>query len=138
MSYQTPEQYLERLDAKFTKIELACRCCGLMTFHPSFLEHLHGLRIAFDKPMSLSSACRCLAHNIREGGAKKSLHIGDTPQHPGQLGTLAVDVRVPDGAYRGALFALAWRLGWSIGWGRGFLHLDRRDWVGLPQQTFDY
>jgi hypothetical protein len=111
-----------------------------MKFHPGFLEHLHGLRLAFDRPMSLNSACRCKRHNGAVGGNAKSLHIGDESQHPGQLGTLAVDVKVTDGEYRGALFALAWRLGWSVGWNakQGFLHLDRRDWTGLQQTSFDY
>lgn len=138
MSYMTVDQYLERGYPAFTRAELDCACCGLAKFHPGFLEHLHGLRLAFGKPMVLTSACRCKAHNAKVGGNAKSLHIGDVPQHPGQLGTLAIDVKVTDGLYRGQLFALAWRLGWSLGWGDGFLHLDRREWVGLAQTSFDY
>ena len=140
MGYQTADDYLAREDAKFTKAELDCGCCGLMKFHPGFLEHLHGLRLAFGRGMTLNSACRCKRHNAAVGGNARSLHVGDEAQHPGQLGTLAVDVSIPDGEYRGALFALAWRLGWSVGWNakKGFLHLDRRDWCGMKQNSFDY
>lgn len=132
------ESYLARDDAKFTLQELNCNHCGLAQFHPGFLEHLHGLRIAFARSMVVNSACRCNVYNAQIGGAKRSLHVGDVPQHEGQQGTLAVDIHYSSGEYRGALFALAWRLGWSIGWGKGFLHLDRRTEVKLPQATFDY
>lgn len=138
MSFQTVEEYLSRKDAKFTRGELACRHCGLARFHPGFLEHLHTLRLSFAQPMTLTSGCRCQVHNANVGGNKRSLHIGDAPQHAGQNGTLAVDVATPSDEYRGILFAMAWQLGWSIGWGRGFLHLDRRDFVGLAHNSFDY
>ena len=127
--------------AHFTTAELACRCgCGLATFHDGFLVALESLRRAFDEPMSITSACRCTAHNEQIGGHPNSLHVGDREQHPGQKGALAVDVATPNGAYRGRLFATAWRLGWSIGWNarKGFLHLDRRIAVGLAQNSFDY
>lgn len=121
----------------FTQAELACRHCGLARFHPGFLDDLSRLREEYARPMRLTSACRCAEHNRAVGGHPRSLHVGDAPHH-GANGALAVDVATADGAYRGALFALAWGLGWSIGWGRGFLHLDRRGLVGLPQQSFDY
>lgn len=124
----------------FTEEELRCKGSGLLRFHPGFLEELKDLRLTFGEPMFLSSACRAASHNAAVGGHPKSLHIGDLPQHPGQLGTLAVDVIVTDGARRGKLFSMAWNLGWSIGWNakKGFLHLDRRDFIGFPQTTFDY
>lgn len=122
----------------FTPAELRCRGSGLLRFHPGFLEALHDLRLTFGRPMRVNSACRSSAHNKAVGGHPRSLHIGDEPQHPGQQGAMAIDIAATDGAYRGALFGLAWDRGWSIGWGRGFLHLDRRVDIGLPQTTFDY
>ena len=125
----------------FNDSELACRCgCGLAQFHPGFIDSLELLREIVGKPMILTSACRCTAHNVAVGGHQRSLHVGDSAMHPGQQGTLAVDVAASDGAFRGLLFATAWDMGWSIGWNakRGFLHLDRRDLVGLPQTTFHY
>lgn len=128
----------------FDDKELGCRHCGLMKFHPGFLEELNVLRGALNKPMVLRSACRCRAHNDSDAvkGHKNSLHVGDLPAHAdkGQQGTLAVDVETPDGVYRGKLFGLAWDHGWSIGWNadKRFLHLDRRDMIGMEQTTFDY
>jgi hypothetical protein len=116
-----------------------CRCgCGLYQFHPGFLDQLEKLRVAFNEPMNVNSACRCAKHNRAVGGTEKSLHIGDAFQHPDQKGAMAVDIRSLNGAYRGRLFSLAWDFGWAVGWGKGFLHLDRRADIGLPQTTFDY
>jgi len=137
----------KKLSEHFYEHEFRCKCpCGQVILHPGFIDHLETLRVAFARPMRVLSGCRCKAHNdlpAAEGGAgghEKSLHVCDHPQHPGQLGTLAADIEAADGAYRGALFAMAWRLGWSVGWNakRGFLHIDRRGLVGLPQTSFDY
>lgn len=124
----------------FSAEELRCRCgCGLARFHPGFLDHLERLRLAYGRPMALSSACRCAAHNARESpqAPLRSLHIGDKEVRPGQRGAAAVDVLVT-GADKGDLCAAAWRLGWSVGWNRSFLHLDRRVELGMPQTVFEY
>jgi zinc D-Ala-D-Ala carboxypeptidase len=124
----------------FSRAELQCKCgCGLAQFHPGFLDHLETLRRAYGRPMKLSSACRCAAHNAKASPQApiRSLHIGDRETRPGHRGTLAVDVAVA-GEGKGDLFALAWRHGWSIGWNRAFLHIDRRSDIGMPQTTFEY
>ena len=134
------------LTANFTKAELQCRCgkCGLAVFHPGFLDELQALRVEFALSMVVTSGARCKEHNDRPakdggaGGHVRSLHVCDQPQHPGQKGALAVDIRAVDGLYRGELFSIAWRRGFSIGWGGTFLHLDRRDFVGLPKRSFNY
>jgi hypothetical protein len=112
----------------------------MVRFHHGFLDSLEAVRVELDLPMPVMSGCRCLIHNAAVGGHQKSLHVCDHEQHPGQEGTLGVDVATPDGAYRGKLFAIAWKHGFSIGWNaaKRFLHLDRRDLVGLPQTSFDY
>lgn len=125
----------------FKDEELACRCgCDLLRLHRGFRDSLNALRADLGRPMVITSAVRCSAHNKAVGGHSRSLHVGDDPQHPGQLGCLAVDVAVPGGYYRGDLFAAAWKRGFSIGWGgkRGFVHLDLRTLIGLPMATFDY
>jgi hypothetical protein len=124
----------------FTRPELECRCgCGLAQFQPGFLDHLELLRRSYGRPMRLTSACRCAAHNAKASpqAPQRSLHIGDRETRPGHNGTLAVDVAVA-GMDKGDLFAVAWRLGWSIGWNKTFLHLDRRVDIGMPQVTFEY
>jgi hypothetical protein len=126
----------------FSDAEMSCKHCGLLNLHPGFAEALVELRETLAEPMAVASGCRCLEHNTTIKGHKQSLHIGDVPAHAdkGQQGTLAVDVAAADGGYRGRLFVAAWRRGWSIGWNSRlkFLHLDRRDLVGLPQTSFDY
>ena len=130
----------------FTQEELSCPHCDLFRFHPGFLDRLQELRIVLEtlRPsrasMRVTSGCRCIEHNRNIGGHPRSLHIGDETQHLGQQGALAVDVATPDGAFRGDLFMLAWERNWSLGWNakRGFLHLDQRVMVGLPQNSFDY
>ncbi len=123
----------------FTRDELQCRCgCGQLRLHPGFLDALQSLRSWFERPMTVSSGCRCRSYNVAVGGNSRSLHICDEAQHEGQQGTLAVDIATSDGAYRGDLYTLAWRHGFSVGEGRGFLHLDRRDMVGLRPTTFPY
>ena len=124
----------------FTAAELRCKCgCGLAQFQPGFLDHLEALRRAYGRAMTISSACRCAAHNARVSpqAPLRSLHIGDKETRPGHLGTLAVDVAIT-GMDKADLFAAAWRLGWSIGWNHAFLHIDRRVDIGMPQTTFEY
>jgi len=126
----------------FSHDEMACDHCGYGRLHPGFGEELDALREEFGLPMAVTSFCRCKAHNANVRGHPESLHIFDHPAHSnrGQKGALAVDIATPDGAYRGKLFAIAWRRGWSIGWNAAhkFLHLDRRDVIGVPQTSFDY
>ena len=132
----------------FTQAELACKHCGVFNLHSGFGEELDALREAFGQPMVVRSGCRCKEHNDRpaaEGGAgghPLSLHICDHPAHAdkGQQGALAIDIATPDGPYRGRLFTIAWTRGWSVGWNAKlrFLHLDRRDWLRMPQTSFDY
>ena len=124
----------------FTRAELVCRCgCGLAQFQPGFLDHLELLRVSYGRQMPISSACRCAAHNARVSpqAPLRSLHIGDKPTRPGHTGAMAVDVTL-GGEDKGDLFGIAWRHGWSVGWNKGFLHLDRRVDIGLPQTTFEY
>lgn len=130
-----------RLTENFYEDEFRCRCgCGQLKLHPGFVESLQEVRTELDLPMHPTSGCRCHAYNVAIRGHPRSLHVCDAPQQLGQLGTLGSDFAAVDGAYRGKLFSIAWRRGFSIGWNakRGFLHLDRRDFIGLPQQSFDY
>jgi len=125
----------------FSRAELQCRCgCRLARFQPGFLDALSELRIEFARPMNVTSACRCLRHNrtVSALAPTRSLHIGDHSTRPGHDGCAAIDIRCPDGVYKGRLFAAAWRDGWSVGWNKTFLHLDRRVDCGMPQTTFDY
>ena len=134
----------------FTPGEFRCRgigcCSGLIIVHPGFLERLQLARNEFGKSMHVLSGCRCKVHNEKPaalggaGGHPRSLHVCDAPMHPGQEGTIAVDIAAVDGTYRGELFTLLWKHGFSVGWNakRSFLHGDMRVWLGMKQTSFDY
>jgi len=134
----------------FYASELASKDTGAIRVSFSFIDALQLLRTRLGFPMVITSGCRTKAHNTEVGGHPRSLHICDEPRtHSWNTipeneslertvpGTLAVDVRASR-KYRGILFTAAWKDGWSVGWGDGFLHLDKRIWIGLYQTTFDY
>ncbi len=47
----------------FSKSELACKCCGDAQMDEDFMDRLELLRMAYDRPMKVSSAYRCPGHN---------------------------------------------------------------------------
>ena len=117
----------------FSAEELASPDTGVVRLHPGFAEALRELRLAYGKAMIVNSCCRTAAHNDQVGGHPRSLHVYDSPHHAarGQAGTLAIDVRYGNGGEGWQLVAAAQRLGWSIGVAKTFVHLDRRDLIGL-------
>jgi len=121
----------------FTRAELACRRRGGLRLAPGFAEALVALRLAFGRPMRVTSCCRSAAHNRAIGGHPRSLHVFDEPAHE-TGGTVAIDIAIPDGGYARALAGAALERGWSVGVARGFLHLDRRDLAGLAPALFGY
>ena len=122
----------------FAHQELACPSTGQVSLAPQFEKDLLELRITFDHPMTVTSCCRSASHNAAIGGHPHSLHVYDRSHHPTR-GTAAIDIAWPDSATQKTnLLRLALALGWSVGVARGFLHLDRRDIVGLPQTPFGY
>ena len=49
----------------FSEAELTCRCgCGMLPKR-DFMEKIERLRVAYGKPMSVTSAARCPAHNSK-------------------------------------------------------------------------
>ena len=125
----------------FSPFEIACRESGRIVMPEEFFDELQKLRTHLGRPMHVTSGCRSVAHNLVIGGKSRSFHLIDANERAGvNLGCIAVDVAAVDGPYRGALFAAAWIRGWTIGWNaaRGFLHLDRRDFAGWRQTSFDY
>ena len=47
----------------FTDNELKCRCCGVSTMQPEFMDSLEKIRMEMNRPLKLSSAFRCSKHN---------------------------------------------------------------------------
>ena len=103
-----------------------------------FGEALEQLRIKFDEPIYLTSACRSPGHNAKVWGHPRSLHL-TVNEHHTTGGTCAVDVVATDGQYRAKLIALALGQDWSVGVASNFIHLDRRSrYCGLPQVLYHY
>jgi len=116
-----------KLTKHFHIEELACKCCGQMGFAPDFLQALESLRVAYGKPMIVSSGYRCPKHN---GDVSTTGGSG-----PHTIGAVDVLVRGADALH---LIDVALGAGWT-GFGisqKGasrFIHLDRLNDVGHPR-----
>ncbi len=113
------------LSAHFNRREFACTCgCGFDTVDVVLLEALEAIRTHFDRPVTITSGCRCPKHNTLIGGAKKSQHTRGR----------ACDIQVADTeAARVADFAED--LGLSVGRYNYWTHVDSRSgpparWAG--------
>jgi zinc D-Ala-D-Ala carboxypeptidase len=121
----------------FSHSELECKTTGIVKLAEGFADRLVMLRLAYGKPMPVTSCCRSAERNAKVGGHPKSLHVYDRNAH-GLDGTAAIDIAVnPSEAW--SLAFVAMKEGWSVGVSsRGFVHLDRRDLAGLPRAMFGY
>lgn len=106
----------------FSLQELECHCfCGQMHMDQEFMNRLEKLRAAFGKPMRLTSAYRCPAHNAE---------VSSTGYSGPHTTGLAVDVAV-SGADAHELLTLALQHGFTgIGvaqrgpHNKRFIHID--------------
>jgi len=121
----------------FTEAELRCKATKKTVLLAGFADKLAYLRVRFATPMKVNSCCRSLSHNKDIGGHLRSLHIYDSERH-GVTGCLAIDIHIPNAQYASDLIGVAHSEGWSLGVAKTFIHLDRRDMVGLPQAAFGY
>lgn len=64
------------LSHNFDREEFACQCgCGFDTADAALLEYLETIRSHFDRPVWITSGCRCDEHNDAEGGSPDSQHL---------------------------------------------------------------
>ena len=77
----------------FSYAELACKATGVVQLAAGWADALKSLRLAFGRPMIVTSCCRSIEHNVRIGGHPRSLHLMQSAH--GLDGTAAIDVRVP-------------------------------------------
>lgn len=100
----------------FSKKELACKCgCGKSDISEELLSKLDDLREVFGRPIVLSSACRCVAHNKSSGGSPDSSHMKG----------LAADIRCIDSGTRLILVSQLLKLGFDrVGIAKDFIHVD--------------
>ena len=53
-----------KLSDNFSRTEFACKCgCGFDTVDSLTLEALESIRKHFNKPVTVTSGCRCLVHS---------------------------------------------------------------------------
>jgi len=63
------------LSEHFECNEFACKCgCGFRRVDGRLIEALEALRRVFDRPIHVTSGCRCAPHNRSIGGAAGSQH----------------------------------------------------------------
>jgi len=65
----------------FTRDELKCKCgCGMFNMSDKHLVNIQCLRNSYDKPLIVTSGCRCIKHNKNSGGVPKSRHECQTKE----------------------------------------------------------
>jgi uncharacterized protein YcbK (DUF882 family) len=123
----------------FSDAELKCKCgCGLMPSAGS-VERLYALRILYGKPMTVTSAARCKAHNAKVKGASGSTHVPakDRAGVSSGWGGQGFDIRVSGVRELVEIARLALSCGFrGIGIAETFIHIDD---AARPDVTFwDY
>lgn len=103
----------------FSRSEFACKCgCGFAAVDKELLSVLEVVRITFNSPVTINSACRCDKHNKSVGGADGSKH---------KLG-IAADIVVkgvsPDDVHK--LLIESYPSQYGIGKYNSFTHIDVR------------
>ena len=64
------------LTENFSEWEFKCKCgCGICMVDTSFLLKLQATRSMSNVRFTITSGCRCLKHNEKEGGTERSDHI---------------------------------------------------------------
>jgi len=115
------------ISPNFTYGELMDPHTKTLRLQPGFLNDLERLRVALDRPMKITSACRSpetMARLKKEGYrvAKASFHLMENPVY--NTFTCAVDVATRDPVYNGQLIMLAIQQGWRVFSYESHIHLD--------------
>lgn len=67
---------MNKLSVNFSRVEMACKCgCGFDTFDAGLLTILENVRNYFNRPITITSGCRCVEHNEYVGGRHNSQHL---------------------------------------------------------------
>ena len=108
-----------QLSEHFFRSEFACRCgCGFATVDAELVRCLEAIRWHFDRPVTVVSGCRCLAHNWRVGGKPESYHM------KGEAADIQVADYRPDEVY--SLIIALWPDVYGAGLYETFVHFDVR------------
>ena len=108
-----------KISEHFSREEFACKCgCGFAAVDIELLSILELIRNELDKPVIITSACRCEKHNHAVGGRDGSYHKKG----------LAVDFQVKGMSATSVYTLVDGMLGDKFGIGSydNFVHLDVR------------
>ena len=104
------------LSAHFSRKEFECSCgCGFDTVDSVLLEALESIRNHFERPVRITSACRCHEHNKKVGGSTNSQH------KKGRAADIQITAVSPS-----SVANYAEDLGMSVGRYETFTHIDSR------------
>ena len=133
----------DHITDNFRWAEARCKC-GQCIMPESVLlnveilaDHLEVVRLAFGKPIQITSWYRCPARNAKVGGAKKSIHLTglavdikcagmNGPQIASRLEKLIADERIADGGI--GVYAHA----------PGMAHYDVRTAAGMKRARWSH
>jgi len=106
----------------FSRAEFACKCgCGRADMRPGFIGRLQALRIAYGKPMIITSGFRCPDHPVEKAKATPGAHSQGIAADIGVSGEDAIKL------LRLALEANFQGIGVQQKGNGRFIHLDVRE-----------
>lgn len=107
----------------FTNREVACRHCNRVYVDYNAMVMLQEGRTILNRPVILTSACRCETHNTNIKGSPQSYHIFKI----GEAGTRAFDIAFSTGEELMNLIFVYYVVGFrrfGINFDQNFLHID--------------
>ena len=112
------------MSPNFERSEFACQCgCGFDTVDYELVQCLEKLRAHFDRPIKITSGCRCTEHNTKVGGSPKT----DTSMGSQHLYGRAADIQVQS-VDPAIVYEVAVQIGFNgTGCYSTFTHCDTRD-----------
>lgn len=114
---------MTQLSRNFFRSEFSCRCgCGFDTVDSELIIVLQSVRDHYGASVTITSGCRCSAHNKRVAGSKKSKHL------EGRAADIVVAGVAPSAVYQHLVSIYPDKYG--IGKYSTFTHIDTR--TGAP------
>jgi uncharacterized protein YcbK (DUF882 family) len=110
------------ISRNFSLKEMECKCgCGIRNIDGHAIDTLQNLRDTVGRPLYITSAARCVDHNLDVGGSAISFHIS-TVDHKSK----AFDISMR-GHHIDSFVKMAQKVGFTgIGIYRTFVHVDTR------------
>ena len=104
------------LSKNFSRAEFTCRCgCGHDRVQPELINIFQIVRDRFG-PIQITSGCRCVRHNLGQGGQPNSAHLDGWAADIGCTISLSRHILVQRLIESGVE---------RIGIGKGFIHIDK-------------